>query len=549
MRMEKGIAGIIVKKREFRIRLLVIFLVLIYIPVVLNMYIVYNRTVDIVKKEKLNDIKNVMQKVTHSITADVSEVHKKACDTAENVALRKAVQDFDRYNNMQRDRLTEYYTREFDKLEENPPIIHVFCISSNGTVYFDRGKTSVDVNLLLQSQRFKDLERSRNDELWYFGDLGQIQKAAPEKEPLFFIHKLKGISTQDGKPADAMETVGFLLIVLNADFITKLDAGTALGAFNRINLCDGNLNPFRAGDLEGISAGFIDDIRSWKGGVFQKETNLAGSRSVVSIQKIEAMGWYVVNATSVDELIRPVKEALFNSLWLIVLVGGIASIWIVIEILVMTQLITDKRMVDYRLIVIEEANQKFRIYRHDFMNHLQVIQGLIQMGQPQRALDYTHKITLEGKLISNRYDIGIPELESAIFSTVAPAFEEGIEVKFDCMKLPADLPVNIYDLAKIMVNLIKNALYALKHTEAAEKILSIRIYEELGEYIFEVTNNVPVIPQALRTCIFEKGFTTKGEKGDGLGLHIVKKLVQKNLGTVELRVDGEGNRFIVRFPN
>ena len=118
----------------------------------------------------------------------------------------------------------------------------------------------------------------------------------------------------------------------------------------------------------------------------------------------------------------------------------------------------------------------------------------------------------------------------------------------DCMKLESNLSVKIYDLTKILTNLLKNAMYALDKAEDDGKKLTIRIYEELGDYVFEVINNVPVISEDLRSQIFEKGFTTKGKAGSGLGLHIVKRLVEKNKGDIELKVDEQGNHFIVRFP-
>jgi sensor histidine kinase regulating citrate/malate metabolism len=224
------------------------------------------------------------------------------------------------------------------------------------------------------------------------------------------------------------------------------------------------------------------------------------------------------------------------------------ALWVFIEMVILSRLVTEKEMTNYRLLVSEDTLQKLRIYKHDFMNHLQIIHSLIEMNQSQKAAQYLKKISEEGKIITQNYEIGIPEIESAIFTSIISAEKNNIEVKIDTIKLPANINVNIYDLVKIITNLIKNAMYALTRADAEDKLLTIRIYSELDEYVFKISNNVPIIREDLRQVIFDKGFTTKGKEGSGLGLHIVKKLVRENHGRIDLVVDERGNHFIVRFP-
>lgn len=42
-----------------------------------------------------------------------------------------------------------------------------------------------------------------------------------------------------------------------------------------------------------------------------------------------------------------------------------------------------------------------RIQRHDFLNHLQVIHALIQLGRDERALQYIEKLAHDPEMISN----------------------------------------------------------------------------------------------------------------------------------------------------
>lgn len=549
MQMKNGIPGTIIKKRGLRLHLLALFLILIYIPISLNMLIVYNKTADIIKMEKLNEIKTGMSKTTLSINSVFTDLQRTVREVSAHFGLRKAVQDFETINVILQDRMNEYYAREFGNLAEKPYIEEVFCVSKDGKPYFMREKISSDIVGFLKTPLFEDFSNSERNELWYYGDIPTIEGNDKNQKVLFVSNKLKGLGFEDGRAVETKENIGYIFMILNSDLVRMVSSESPVGSADAQGLYDLHFNPLSKDILMDIPSDVMSELRNNPNNVIQKELKINNKAIVITAQKVEVVGWHFVTMTSAGELARPIKDALRNSFWLIGLVGIIASIWIVIEILIMTRLITDKEMSEYRLVISEEVNQKFRIYKHDWMNHLQIIQGLIQIGEPQKALQYTNKLTEEGKNISSKYVIGIPEVESAIFSAVASAQGKGIEVKLDCMKLPDHLKIKTFDLVKILVNLLKNAIYALEHADAVEKILEIRIYEELGEYIFEVINNVPVIAKELRRSIFEKGYTTKGGDGDGLGLYIVKRLAEKNMGNIELRVDERGNRFILRIPN
>ena len=40
----------------------------------------------------------------------------------------------------------------------------------------------------------------------------------------------------------------------------------------------------------------------------------------------------------------------------------------------------------------EESKVLIKLQRHDFLNHIQVIQGFLQLGKPDKALNYIEKI-------------------------------------------------------------------------------------------------------------------------------------------------------------
>lgn len=46
-----------------------------------------------------------------------------------------------------------------------------------------------------------------------------------------------------------------------------------------------------------------------------------------------------------------------------------------------------------------------RVQRHDFMNHVQIIHSLLQMGKSDRALKYIENMAIEGTSVNEFLDM------------------------------------------------------------------------------------------------------------------------------------------------
>jgi len=94
---------------------------------------------------------------------------------------------------------------------------------------------------------------------------------------------------------------------------------------------------------------------------------------------------------------------------------------------------------------------------------------------------------------------------------------------------------------RVALNLVRNA------AQAGEKVL-IRCLPHRGEALLTVSDDGAGVSEELRDRVFEP-FVTDKEQGAGLGLAIVKRLVEANLGRVELaskgNSDGGGAEFRV----
>jgi signal transduction histidine kinase len=113
--------------------------------------------------------------------------------------------------------------------------------------------------------------------------------------------------------------------------------------------------------------------------------------------------------------------------------------------------------------------------------------------------------------------------------------------------LQQDLPPVEADrnqMKQVLVNLIKNAMEAIE----GEGKISLASGQSDGQIWFSVQDTGKGIDSETMAMIFDPFFTTK-EKGTGLGLAVINKIVIDHQGTIEVESSpGKGSTFAVRLP-
>ncbi len=113
-----------------------------------------------------------------------------------------------------------------------------------------------------------------------------------------------------------------------------------------------------------------------------------------------------------------------------------------------------------------------------------------------------------------------------------------------CPGLPS-LLADAAELREMLTNLIFNAVDALPR--GGEITLRTRV--EAGEVVLEVGDTGTGMDEETRRRCLEPFFTTKGQKGTGLGLAMVYGTVQRHGGRIDLQsTPGEGTTFIFHLP-
>ncbi len=103
-------------------------------------------------------------------------------------------------------------------------------------------------------------------------------------------------------------------------------------------------------------------------------------------------------------------------------------------------------------------------------------------------------------------------------------------------------------LIRVVTNLIKNSIQAVEEKNPENPVIKVSVFIEENTICITVEDNGIGIPDANQQLIFEPKFTTKNS-GMGLGLAMVKRIVENYQGTITLSETVENNTlFKVCFP-
>lgn len=196
---------------------------------------------------------------------------------------------------------------------------------------------------------------------------------------------------------------------------------------------------------------------------------------------------------------------------------------------------------------LEELNKTMRKQRHDYLNQMQVVYGLLDLGEAEEAKHYMDDILKEISKLSKALKTAQPAVNALLQAKLQMAEKQGIDMYLDIkadlkyLKLPA------WELCKVLANVIDNGMTALSSIEKPRK-LHIVIEQTVKGYHFEIKNNGPQIPKDQLEKIFIEGYTTKkNQEEHGMGLTIVKEIVAKAKGSIQVTSDEKTTCFVVEL--
>jgi signal transduction histidine kinase len=173
------------------------------------------------------------------------------------------------------------------------------------------------------------------------------------------------------------------------------------------------------------------------------------------------------------------------------------------------------------------------------------------MGAGPRILvfdDEKRAVEPEVKRVSESPRLAETELDALVAGAVAAlherAFASGIQLELD-LEARVSLPLDPDAFQRALRNLVQNACEAMPEGG----LLRVATRSDGTHARIDVVDNGPDIPPEIADRLFEPFVTAGKHGGSGLGLAVVRKIVDDHGGEVSAdKADGGGTAITIRLP-
>ncbi len=178
----------------------------------------------------------------------------------------------------------------------------------------------------------------------------------------------------------------------------------------------------------------------------------------------------------------------------------------------------------------------------------------VALHDMQIAADQSSHVVKSVKTLGSQNTIHLPGVD--INDTIENALTllrhktRNISVQVQLESLPS-ITANRGEFIQVWTNLIKNSCEALQDAHTEDPKIGIYSKQQTDTIVITITDNGPGIPKEIFTKIFQPDITTKINGmsfGLGLGLTIVKRIVNEHNGRIDVQSSGNNTSFIIYIP-
>lgn len=193
---------------------------------------------------------------------------------------------------------------------------------------------------------------------------------------------------------------------------------------------------------------------------------------------------------------------------------------------------------------------------HEFANTLHIIEGLLDMDEPDRALDFVRAGGVSGEFGMPDHGVEDPSVRALVYAHRARARERGISLVVSPAAALPDLADADHGFAQaillIVGNFLSNAVESCSSGDDVELTMRVGAAADGSGLILDIAvdDSGPGVPEHLRDRVFSLGMSTKtGRDARGYGLAIVRGAVTRLGGSCACRTSQLGGmRFEASIP-
>lgn len=196
-----------------------------------------------------------------------------------------------------------------------------------------------------------------------------------------------------------------------------------------------------------------------------------------------------------------------------------------------------------------------RSIKHDAVNHFTAIDGFLKKGLYDLGREYVQHllretITVEQVAVASGNVVeGVknPAVAALLHTKMARCLADRISFTMHIATSSQFSFVKPNDLVKVLGNLLDNAISAaVQEPEENRYIRMVWSQNEREQYLY-IENSGPTIPAEKLNHIFQLGYTTKRTGEGGVGLAVVKKVIDRYGGVIDVRSENGVTSFRITF--
>jgi two-component system sensor histidine kinase/response regulator len=183
----------------------------------------------------------------------------------------------------------------------------------------------------------------------------------------------------------------------------------------------------------------------------------------------------------------------------------------------------------------------------DVSRELEILQGGIEKFM---ALVESLRIYSKGgnqlDIIKKPIEIGKALSTTLVLLKLFPQVKTLKTLEISAPKEPIVVSIDAKKIEQVILNVVKNAAESVPSGTGEVRI---EVRPEPANVIIEITDNGPGIPPPAWKKIWEGFYTTKGDKGTGLGLAMCRKIMEAHGGSIAFEnLPRGGCTFMLRIP-
>ena len=175
-------------------------------------------------------------------------------------------------------------------------------------------------------------------------------------------------------------------------------------------------------------------------------------------------------------------------------------------------------------------DENLRRFRHDYRNHMIVINSLLENGRTDRAREYLNNMNRDISSTLTKISTGNFISDALINNKAVIAAEHDISIKFTGQVIPCGIADE--DLCTILANTLDNAIEATQKLSSGDKVIHIDAAVRNGFFIMSISNPVETEVKIKKDGTVKT--SKKNHREHGFGIKNVQKAVKKYGGSISV---------------